>query len=161
MMKVSALLLSFLLSACAPLSVHVLADGEFAQFNIPRRITLVPGNDTVLTKKAVRELSASFARAGFRVVDHRAVNAALSGENLTLDILLASFDYRRLQQLTGLEGVVLVRQFYGIELHFVDISGTPRASGCWQTSPIRVVNEVIDQIRQGAPGQGLCPFKEE
>lgn len=154
------LLAVLIIAACAPVRVQTIRPDEFTRYAIPRRVVISGSDDSVNTRRLVGELNDRFARAGFTVVRVQEVNAALAPRGLTLRFLLDRSDYRLIGEYAGVDAVVVARQFYGTELHFIDTAtGAERASGCWRTTTISITNDIIDQIKGRKPSSLLCPVK--
>jgi hypothetical protein len=150
------------LAGCATITVHKLNNPDFSKYHIPRTIVIAPVNDSAQTAERVAEFAGGFAGANFSVVNTSLLEGQLSARSLSLKSLINNGDYAMLRTVTGIDGVLFVREFYGTELHFVETAGgTEIASGCWRTGYITIINDVVDQIRKRKPSPRLCPVKIE
>lgn len=147
-----------MIAGCAPLSVHVLSKDDFTRYSAPQRIAVVPVNDTDAARRVTDDLTRDFAAAGFTVIPRSEVEGQLSMHNVVLRDAVAKDDAVTIGAAAMLDAVVLVRQFYGTELRMIETrSGKTLAAGCWRTSPVRIVNEMVDQIRKNDPASRWCP----
>jgi hypothetical protein len=161
-----ALVLAVLLftAGCAPVTVTQVKKADFEKYRIPARIVVAGTNASDATAALVNNLSSGFTEAGFTVVKVAYVDGMLAAHNFRLRDLVNAGNFGPLRDIGAVDAIVLTRDFYGTELHFVDTaSGKEIASGCWRTGYITVINEVINQIRnknkKSVPR--LCPVKIE
>jgi hypothetical protein len=155
-----ALVMSALCAGCAALTVHAVSNPDFARYHIPKKIAVAGLNDTPETRQRTAEMTTGLMQANFTVINAAYLEGLLAAKEMTLESLINSGDYPALRDVAGIDGIVLVRDFYGTEVHFVETAtGRELASGCWRTGYIEVVNDVIDQMRRQKPSPQLCPVK--
>ena len=156
--KICVCALLSMIAGCAPLSVHVLSKEEFTRYAVPQRIVVIPVNDTDAAHRVADDLTRDFAAAGFTVIPRREVQGLLSTHNVVLRDVVVKEDVATIGAAAMIDAVVFVRQFYGTELRMIETrSVITRASGCWRTSPVRIVNEIVEQIRKNTPASRWCP----
>jgi len=160
--KSFVIIMCAVLAGCAATTVHKLSNPDFSKYHIPRKIVIAPVNDSPQTAGRAAELADGFAAASFAVVNTALVECQLAARGLSLKSIVNNGDFGALRNAAGIDGVLLVREFYGTELHFVETGGgTDIASGCWRTGYINIINDVVDQIRKRRPSPRLCPVKME